>query len=102
MQHSLPAATAIVNVPNERKNVTLDACTANASGWQASGTAVNTRAKAVRYSITVFFTDSAATVLNYGAVTVRVPAGKTEKWVAASKFEKTANVRCVLRGVGTT
>ncbi|MBN9621124.1 MAG: hypothetical protein J0H43_15580, partial [Actinobacteria bacterium] len=74
-QHPLPPAQSIGNDVQLRKHVTLTGCAARSGGWGAAGTAINPTAKSVRYTITVFFTTTSATVLDYATSTVTVPAG---------------------------
>jgi hypothetical protein len=91
---------SVANSPALRKNVTISACQAVDGGWSASGTAINPGAQSEDYTITVFFTDDAATVIDSVETKVSVSPGGHEKWTAAGKFIAPAKTLCVLRGVG--
>lgn len=98
-QHPVPPPTAIANDTARRKYVTMTGCAASSGGWAASGTATNPGAHATSYTITIFFTTSTATVLDFAKTTVAVPAGQHRSWRAAARFSAPANMLCVLRGV---
>jgi hypothetical protein len=99
-QHPLPAPSAIPNNVAQRKNVSLTACQPTQGGWAAAGVATNPGSTATRYAITIFFTDTSATVLDYATTNVSVAAGQHANWRAAARFTAPAHVLCVLRGVG--
>lgn len=98
-QHPLPPARSIGNDLARRKHVTLTSCAALPGGWRAGGTATNPGRASVRYTITVFFTTTTATVLDYATTTVTVPAGGHTGWQATAHFAAPDKLRCVLRGV---
>ena len=54
-----------------RKSVTMDSCKESSGGWQAGGTAKNTKDAAFTYLITVYFTTPSATVVGYKRIKVR-------------------------------
>jgi hypothetical protein len=83
-----------------RQNVTLSACHSTAHGWAATGTAHNPTAKPVKYTITVFFTTAAATVIGTGVAHLKVEPGRTADWAVSPRLRGPANTLCVLRGVG--
>ncbi len=102
-----PAITAqplptgsIANDIDKRKAVSITGCAASQGGWSASGTAKNDSAVTTTYAITIFFTTAQATVLDYATTTVKVGAGKSQKWSAAAQFAAAKDMLCVLRGVG--
>lgn len=95
-----PAGTVIVspgpsNDIEKRKNVSLTDCEVTKSGAKATGTITNTGSEAVKYEITVIFTNASAT--NVGDVMVKVTAkpGATN-WSADGKFDAIDDVKCVL------
>ncbi len=100
-QYPLPTGTISNNTTanGPRTQVAITSCAAVDGGWGASGTAKNPGTSAVTYDITIFFTSTGATVLDYATASVKVAAGKTENWTAAAKFAAPSNVLCVLRGV---
>jgi hypothetical protein len=103
--HGLPVgvvnATAVPSaVPVARKNVTISSCKATKDGWQASGTATNPGEKQTDYTVTVFFTTSAGTVIGTGQTKVTVKPGAPQPWTISSTFHAPPDTRCVLRGVG--
>lgn len=95
--------TSVANDVTARRHATLDRsqCTAVPGGWHAGGTVTNAGRTPTAYRLTVFFTSSHATVLSYAQTTVKVDAGKTEKWSVSSTFAAPKSVICVLRGVAT-
>jgi hypothetical protein len=96
-----PLPTSVPNNIPERKDVTLQQCAAVPGGWGASGVAANPGTTPVSYKITVYFTDTKATTLDYAQTTVTVPAGKTQPWTANKTFAPVpSKVLCVLVGVG--
>jgi hypothetical protein len=99
-QHPLPNPSQITNSVKLRQQVAITGCTATPDGWRATGSAVNSGAKPHDFEITVFFTTTSATVLDYARTTVKVPPGQTGKWTASATFKAEPNMRCVLRGVG--
>ncbi|SOD74607.1 hypothetical protein SAMN05892883_3793 [Jatrophihabitans sp. GAS493] len=100
VQNPLPSPGQIPNDVKLRRQVSITSCTAKPGGWQAKGKAVNTGGKKVILTITVFFTTTSATVLDYATTKVSVPAGGTADWTAAATFAAEPTMRCVLRGVG--
>jgi hypothetical protein len=100
-QHPLPNPSKISNSVKLRRQVAITRCVSTAGGWRASGNAVNTSGKKpLNVTITVFFTTTKATVLDYAQTKVNVAPGKTGTWTAAAKFKTEPTMRCVLRGVG--
>lgn len=98
-QHPLPPEKSIINSVTRRKQVEISDCSAVAGGWGASGTAKNPEGEKTTYEITIFFTTSSATVLNFARTSVSVEPGQTAKWTASAKFATPKDTRCVLRGV---
>jgi hypothetical protein len=99
---SLKAAvlpTKIENQPAVRKSVVQTSCAAIPGGWSAKGTATNDAKKTATYKITVYFTTTHATTLNFATTTVKVPAGKTVKWAADKKFKAEPQMLCPMPGV---
>jgi hypothetical protein len=99
-QHPLPAPSAIPNNVAQRRDVSLTGCLATHEGWAASGIASNPGSSPASYTITIFFTTTSATVLDYATTTVSLAAGQHDSWRAAAQFAAPAHVLCVLRGVG--
>jgi hypothetical protein len=99
-QHPLPDPSQITNSVRLRRQVQITSCVSTPTGWKAVGSAVNPAAKQIQLKITVFFTTTAATVLDYAQTKVSIPAGKTREWTAAARFRPEPTMRCVLRGVG--
>ena len=100
-QHLLPNPSRISNSVKLRRQVAITKCVSTAEGWKAEGNAVNTGSdKRFKATITVFFTTTSATVLDYAETKVDVAPGKTRTWSAAAKFDAAPTMRCVLRGVG--
>lgn len=97
---SLPAATDIPNSVVRRRQMTLTACRSAPGGWEASGTAVNPKAAATTYVVTVFFTTTKGTVIGYARTAVRTPGHGRAAWRATGRFTAPATTLCVLRGVG--
>lgn len=89
----------IVNDPSLRQQVALSACKAVSGGWEASGEIKNTGAKAQTYEMTVYFTDSVATVIAAGETSARVEGGASGTWSVTSRFHAPSVVKCVLVGV---
>jgi hypothetical protein len=90
----------IPNDVDKRRSVVIEECKATKNGWRARGTATNSADSSETYEITIFFTTTSATVMDFARTTVTVAAGETEKWQASTKFPAPDEVRCVLRGVG--
>src|SRR3954470_9498104 len=90
----------IANSVKLRRQVQITSCVSTAGGWKAAGSAVNPAKKRLHLTITVFFTTTAATVLDYARTKVTVPPGATRTWTAAARFRPEPTMRCVLRGVG--
>ena len=97
VQNSLPKSVA--NSVTARKNVKPTKCAAVPGGWGAEGTATNPGTTPVTYTITVFFTTTSATALDFATTKVTVPAGKTENWSASKKFAAQATMLCPIPGV---
>jgi hypothetical protein len=97
---SLPIISKYVNDVHLRPGVFTTACHASAGGWRASGTVKNAGHTAHAFTMTVYFTDSKATVLASGQNTVQVAAGDSGTWAVTAKFFAPAAVNCVLVGVG--
>ncbi len=95
---SIPAT--VPNTPALRADVRLAGCKPTADGWSASGTATNPGDAAATYTITVFFTTTAATVIDSATSKVTVKPHDDGKWTAAAAFAAPAKTLCVLRGVG--
>lgn len=92
------------DVPNQkaaRANVQITDCAGRNDSWVASGNARNPGNTDTTYDITIFFTTSAATVVQTGHTTVHVPAGKTGKWSVSGKVQAEGKILCVLRGAAT-
>jgi hypothetical protein len=98
--HTSPLPARVPNNVPERKNVSLEKCAAIPGGWGASGTAANPAKSTVSYRITVYFTDTSATTLDYAQTTVSVAPGKNVPWTASKTFDAPSHVLCVLVGVG--
>lgn len=97
------AASVPAHVANDdrlRRNVALSTCQRTANGWTAAGTARNPTAKPVDYTITVFFTTAAATVIGTGATHLTVKPGHKSEWVVTPRLNPAPQTLCVLRGVG--
>ena len=99
-QNELPSPSAIRNDVKLHRQTAITSCTSRPGGWQASGKSVNPGKDDVHLTITVFFTTTTATVLDYATAKVKVPAGGSAKWTAAATFHAEPNMLCVLRGVG--
>jgi len=102
---AVPAESIPSDVPNDagaRANVTMTSCTSIKGGWRAGGTVTNPGTKTVEYTITVFFTTTAATVIDSAQSKISVAAGSKKSWNASKKFGAAAKMLCVLRGVGET
>ncbi|GAA4361161.1 hypothetical protein [Angustibacter luteus] len=99
-QEPLPEPSKIRNDVKLRRTTAITGCTSKSGGWQATGKSVNPSKKDVKLTITVFFTTTAATVLDYATTKVTVPAKGDATWTAAASFAAEPNMRCVLRGVG--
>jgi hypothetical protein len=95
---SIPASPP--NDPAARQNAQITACKATKDGWEADGSATNPGTAPVSYTITVFFTTTAATVVSTAETKVTINPGATEKWAASSTFAADPQMLCVLRGVG--
>jgi hypothetical protein len=91
--------TAVPNNPASRKNVAISACAATKGGWKATGSADNPSGTKLTYTITVFFTSDAATVLGTGQTKVTVQPHSDQQWTVAAKFRPAPQTLCVLRGV---
>lgn len=100
IQTGIPASVA--NVPQDRSAVSLSECTATDGGWRAGGTIKNPGASARTYTVTVFFTSKAATVLASQSTQVGVDPGQTQDWSVTAAFAAPEGTRCVLRGVAAS
>ncbi len=78
-----------------RPDVAIDTCQATDTGWSASGTATNPAATATTYTITVFFTTDAGTVIGFADMTAEVAASKTGHWTVAAEFGAPASTLCI-------
>jgi hypothetical protein len=95
---SLP--TSPPNRPTLRRNVSMSTCKATKGGWTAGGSVTNPRSEPAEYTITVFFTTTAATVVGSAQTRLVVEPGAEETWTAGKKFTAPRKTLCVLRGVG--
>jgi hypothetical protein len=95
---SLPKT--VPNKPNLRRYVSVQKCAAIQGGWQASGVATNPGSSSATYLLTVYFTDTSATVIGFAQTHVKVAAGKSSSWMASSQFRTSGRTLCVLSGVG--
>jgi hypothetical protein len=92
----------VPNVDSVRANVSMPNCSASSGGWAAGGVVKNPSATDTTYNITVFFTNSVATVLDYAQTSVPVKAHGSELWSVKATFAAPSQVLCVLRGVSTS
>jgi len=92
--------TAVPNDPLARRNVELRTCERTGNGWQAIGVARNPSKEPTTVTITIFFTNKHATVLDAAQVTITVQPGESQAWTAESAFKAPAGTLCVLRGAG--
>src|SRR5947209_8504157 len=83
-QNPLPAPSKIRNDVALRRTTQVTGCTSTPGGWRATGKSVNATKKDVQLTITVFFTTTAATVLDYATTKVTVPASGDAAWTAAA------------------
>jgi hypothetical protein len=93
------------SVPNDnaaRKDVLMPDCNATKDGWSAGGVAKNPTASTTTFIITVFFTNPAATDLDYAQTTITVPPQGAQFWLVKATFRAPGRVDCILRGVATT
>jgi hypothetical protein len=95
---SLPKT--VPDVPRLRRNIRMVKCQAIPRGWEAGGTATNPGHATATYLVTVYFTDTQATVIGYAQTRVEVAPGQTAPWTASSRFAAPTKTRCVLTGVG--
>lgn len=100
VQQATDVPTDVPNVPELRTNVTIESCEGADAGWKAAGTAANTGAEDVDYTITVFFTTDGGTVIGTGDTTVSVAPGASEAWEITAELTPAPTTLCVLRGVG--
>jgi hypothetical protein len=92
-------------VPNNdaaRRDVLMPDCNATKDGWSAGGVAKNPTATPTTFIITVFFTNPAATDLDYAQTTITVMAQSAQFWLVKAAFRAPSRVDCILRGVATT
>jgi hypothetical protein len=92
--------TAVTNTPALRHEVSLLACARSHGGWEASGTASNAGKSSVAYTVTIFFTTDHGTVVGLSSTKVTVKPAGNEHWSVRTDLPATADLRCVLRGVG--
>ncbi|MCT1478395.1 hypothetical protein [Microbacterium sp. p3-SID336] len=90
----------IPNSPAVRSAAKITSCAASDGGWTAAGTVTNPTEDDASYVVTVFFTNSAATVVGSGQATVEVDGGATTDWSVTSDFVAPNETLCALRGVG--
>jgi hypothetical protein len=98
--NAIAVPTAVPNHPALRRDVLLSSCRAARDGWQASGTALNPGRRQARYTITIFFTTTAGTVIGSGQTAVIVSPGTQRPWNVTAAFHPAHDTRCVLAGVG--
>jgi len=102
--HQTSTSTTIiskyVNTVSLRPQVTTTSCKAIDGGWKAAGTIDNSGKVSRQYHVTVYFTDSKATVLGSGSSTSLVSARQHGTWEVASNFPAEGKMNCVLVGVG--
>lgn len=88
------------NVVMNRRYVRLTSCKGSPGGWTAGGHATGAGDRPRAYEVTVYFTDSRATVRGFARTRVRVGADGRTGWTAASTAIHGADgLRCVLVGV---
>ncbi len=93
------------SVPNDtaaRKDVLMPDCNATKGGWSAGGVAKNPTASTTTFIITVFFTNPAATDLDYAQTTITVPPQGAQFWLVKATFHAPSRVECILGGVART
>ena len=98
----IQATDVPTDVPNDtsaRADVAVTGCEAVGDGWAARGTAKNPTDQPKTYTLTVFFTTSAATVLHTDTTQVAVDPGGSADWAITGTFAAPAGTLCVLRGV---
>lgn len=98
----VPPADVPADVPNDpaaRPNVVIDSCVATDAGWAAGGVALNPGDATTTFTITVFFTTDAGTVIGFADTTAEVAAGGSERWTAEAQFVAPPQTKCVLRAV---
>ena len=96
----LPAAADIGNDNDKRVDVSITGCAAVDGGWGASGQASNTSEETRNYAITVFFTTTDSTTVDFAVAEVEVEPGEIGRWEASGQFAAPEDMFCVLRGVG--
>lgn len=99
-----PDADVPHDVPNDpalRPDLTLVGCDAADGGWQATGTLTNSGSEDAEFQVTVFFTNSTATVLGHGQTTLDIAAGSSADWSVQADFTAPEGTRCVVTGVAT-
>ncbi len=96
-QASLPPLAK--NDVTARKQITQTGCAAVPGGWAATGTAKNPGSSPVTYKITIYFTTTSATTLNYAVTSVTVPPGQTAKWTARKRFKAQQQMLCPMPSV---
>jgi hypothetical protein len=82
-----------------RPEVKLTSCAAAPGGWTASGVITNLATTSHDFVLTVFFTDSSATVLASGKTSVTVDAKRSGRWHITAQFASPKVVLCALVGV---
>ena len=90
---------AVANSVALRKRVQLASCARVTGGWRASGSAEGVRGHK-SYTVTVFFTTAANTVIATGSTKVPVNRANPSSWKVVGHFVAPSGTRCILRGVG--
>lgn len=103
-QAGLPttATTSPVPIQNNaqiRSQAVITSCKATDGGWTAFGTASNPAAETHKYLLTVYFTNSAATVIGSGTTSETVPSKASGTWSVTANFTAPSTTKCVLVGV---
>jgi hypothetical protein len=94
-----PVPSSVRDVAAKRKQVRIDSCASTGSRATATGTIHNSGPKSASYDITVFFTSSTATAVNYATASVTVGAGAAASFTAERAFAAPGALLCVLAGV---
>ncbi len=90
---------AVANSVTLRKQVQLASCSRVTGGWRASGSAKGVHGH-TSYTVTVFFTTAANTVIATGSTKVPVDRANPSSWKVVGHFLAPAGTRCIFRGVG--
>ena len=94
---SLPVISG--NNVDKLHQVTRGTCGSVSGGWQLTGTIKNPSSSEVSYDILVYFTTTAATVINSAETTVKVKGGDTAPFTATKQFAGPPNMLCVIVSV---